>query len=88
MDSFKFPRSYADLEAGPPWLESTCPELPEFKRLAKQKHNSEYLILFIKPSWLPEDFQDAASPGGVTLKDALRELAEFWKIMRPPVANG
>jgi len=84
MDSYKFPRTYADLEAGPPWLEGTCPDLPEFKRLARQRDNSEYLVLYVDFSWLPDNAQDAISPGGLTLKDALEELAELWEIMRPP----
>ena len=92
MDSYKFPRTYADLEAKPPWLWGTIPELPEFKRLARQKDNSEYLVLFIEEDWIPDEEElgypiEVISPGGVTLKDALEELAEYWKIMRPPVAK-
>ena len=86
MEGYRFPRTYADLEARPPWLQGTCPELPEFKRLARQPGNSEYLVLYVDFAWLPADAQDAISPGGVTLKAALAELADLWKIMRPPIA--
>ena len=85
MKNYKFPRTYADLE-DVPWLQSTCPDLPTFKIIARTKDNGEYLLLFIDMKWLPPELNHDgwAAPGGLTLKDALAELRDMWPHMRPP----
>ena len=86
MNGYKFPRTYADLEAAP-WLESTCPGLREFQFIARNNQNHEYLILNIDLDWVNPEIE-YVSPGGLTLKDALRELRELWPEMRPPELGG
>ena len=76
MKGFKFPRSYADLEAAP-WCDGYMPP-----KGCVSEHG-EHLSIFIKPDWLSEDLD--GSPGGSSLKDALHELRhDFWQYMQPP----
>ena len=83
MKGYKFPRTYADLDAAP-WCDGYDP--PKGKISAEGDH----LSIFIAADWLPPWMKDAngeqgfASPGGPSLKDALKELREVWPDMRPP----
>ena len=80
MDSYRFPRTYADLDAAP-WCDGYIPPKGQVSA------DGEHLSIFIKLDWLPDDLHDAISPGGASLKDALEQLREFWPLMPPPEAE-
>ena len=82
MKNYKFPRTYADLETAP-WLVSTDPPLAEWKSIVRRNSGGDYLILFVDTDWIDPEIE-YISPGGMTLKDALRELRDMWPHMRPP----
>ena len=78
MNSYKFPRTYADLDAAP-WCDGYDP--PKGQVSAEGDH----LSIFIDYDWLPEGWD--GSPGGSSLKDALKDLRrDYWQYMRPPAA--
>ena len=84
MDSYKFPRTYADLDAAP-WCHSYDPPKGHISA------DGDHLSIFIELDWLPDWMKDEngeqgfSSPGGGSLKDALEQLREIWSDMRPPV---
>ena len=75
MKGFKFPRSYADLDAAP-WCDGYDPQKGQVSR------DGDHLSIFINANWLPEGWD--SSPGGPNLKDALADLRDYWQDMRPP----
>ena len=76
MIGFRFPRTYADLEAAP-WCDGFDP--PK----GRVSEDGDHLSIFINPTWLPKDWD--GSPGGASLKDALAELRrDYWPHMRSP----
>ena len=83
MKGFKFPKTYADLDAAP-WCDGYDPPR------GKVSADGDHLSIFIHLDWLPDWMKDkngelgCASPGGPSLKDALNELREFWADMQPP----
>ena len=77
MKKFKFPRSYADLDAAP-WCDGYLPPKGQVS------WDGEHLSIFIKFDWISEELHEAASPGGSSLKDALEQLRDWWPEMRPP----
>ena len=80
MNGYKFPRTYADLEAAP-WCDGYDP--PKGQVSAEGDH----LSIFIDYDWLPEGWD--GSPGGSSLKDALNDLRTgYWPEMRPPELGG
>lgn len=81
MKGYKFPRTYADLDAAP-WCSGYIPDKGQVSQ------DGDHLSIFIHLDWLPDDMQDAISPGGPSLKDALEGLRELWPHMRPPQLSG
>lgn len=80
MKGYRFPRTYADLEAAP-WCDGYDP--PKGQVSAEGDH----LSIFIDYDWLPEGWD--GSPGGSSLKDALNDLRTgYWSEMRPPELGG
>jgi hypothetical protein len=75
MNSFKFPRNYADLDNAP-WCDGYDPPKGLVSRYG------DHLSIFINCNWLPEDWD--SSPGGPSLKDALKDLRDYWPFMRQP----
>ena len=75
MKNYKFPRTYADLDAAP-WCDGYDP--PK----GKVSKHGDHLSIFINFDWLPEGWD--SSPGGESLKAALRDLRDYWPDMRPP----
>jgi len=76
VNSYKFPRTYADLDAAP-WCDGYDP--PK----GKVSKDGDHLSIFINLNWLPEGWD--SSPGGESLKKALEDLRDYWPDMRPPV---
>ena len=81
MTRCKFPRTYADLDAAP-WCDGYDPP----KGQVSEK--GDHLSIFIKPDWLPPDYREMESPGGSSLKDALKDLRSVWTLIRPPSHSG
>ena len=68
MNGYKFPRTYADLDAAP-WCDGYDPPKGQVSR------NGDHLSIFINAAWLPESWD--SSPGGPSLKDALADLRDY-----------
>ena len=79
MKNYKFPRTYADLDAAP-WCDFY--ERPGYK--AKEGWNDGCFI-HVEFDWFPADYGERTSANGYTLQDALSDLRELWdNDMRPP----
>lgn len=74
MDEHKFPKTYGDLDEAP-WCDSY--EKPD------RRHGWDCFI-YIKYDWFPEEYGDRYSAFGSTLKEALLDLQDLWREMRPP----
>ena len=78
MKGYRFPNSYADLDAAP-WCDGYDP------KKGQVSWDGDHLNIFVNLDWLPEDLHDAATPGGPNLKWALKDLRRVWPYMRPPL---
>ena len=77
MKSFKFPRTYADLEAAPWCYDFDRPDLPV--------GSGDGCYIHVYSDWFPDDYGERTSANGCTLKDALIDFRELWdNDMRPP----
>jgi hypothetical protein len=73
MNSYKFPRTYADLDAAP-WCD-----------FYERPDNEGGCFIHVHFNWFSDDYGERASANGDTLKDALIDLRELWdNDMRPP----
>ena len=79
MNSYKFPRTYADLDAAP-WCDFY--ELPDHNARA---YDGDGCFIHVRFNWFPADYGERTSANGYTLKEALIDLRELWdNHMRPP----
>ena len=87
MKGYRFPRTYADLDAAP-WCDGYDP--PKGHISADGDHRSIFIDLDWLPDWMKDEHgeQGFSSPGGGSLKDALEQLREVWPNMRPPELGG
>jgi len=78
MKNYKFPRTYADLDAAP-WCHS-------YERPNKDAGDFGWdCYIHIHSDWFPDDYGERQSSIGHTLKGALSDLRELWdNYMRPP----
>jgi hypothetical protein len=72
MNGYRFPRTYADLDAAP-WCHSY-----------ERPGNGDGFFIHIREAWLPADWGDPFSAYGETLWEALSDLTYYWHDMRPP----
>lgn len=82
MNSFKFPRTYADLEKAP-WCSG-------YERVPRSPHdlNHDGCCIHVHADWVPDDYCGYMSAVGYTLKDALKDMRGLWYLhMRPPVVK-
>ena len=78
MKNYKFPRTYADLDAAP-WCDFY--ERPIHKSI----DDEDLCFIHVEHDWFPADYGERTSANGYTLQDALSDLRELWdNDMRPP----
>ena len=78
MKNYKFPRTYADLDAAP-WCHSYERPSPDAGDFGWDCY------IHIHADWFPDDYGERMSCIGHTLKGALLDLRELWdEYMRPP----
>ncbi len=74
MNSLKFPRTYADLDAAP-WCSGYDPPAYE----------DDWFLIYIKAEWLPIEMNETISATGPNIKEALLDLKSYyWRHIRPP----
>jgi hypothetical protein len=79
MKNYKFPRTYADLDAAP-WCDFY--ERPGYESIDQEK---DLCFIHVHTDWFPADYGERTSANGYTLKEALIDLQELWDDdMRPP----
>ena len=78
MKNYKFPRTYADLDAAP-WCHSYERPSPDAGDFGWDCY------IHIHHDWFPDDYGERESCIGHTHKGALIDLRELWdNYMRPP----
>lgn len=77
MKHYKFPKTYADLDAAP-WCW-------DYERADLPLGSGDPIFIHVYSNWFPEDYGERTSACGFTLKDALADLRDLWNnYMRPP----
>ena len=77
MNSFKFPRTIADLDDAPWCYSYERPDLPI--------GSGDGWFIHIHTDWFPEEYGERYSACGYYFNDVLSDLRELWdNYMRPP----